>query len=663
MSAGARLAAGELLAERYLIEQVLEPGLAVARDRRLGATVVIKATPVADREILAREFLALRPLAHHGARRVYDLGETSTQVGEAVAFYTMEQLGGEHLAARMARAPLGRVELGRLAGHVAQALAAVRAAGLAPGTAGLEPEQVWLSADAQPRAVLSHLTLSRDPVSCRPSARLERLLARGRRGAHRGLALGAAGTLLAAATLLLASGRTTHPAPGATTATLDELQPAPFVIEAAAPGAARAFVVSGPTREVIEAIARDPSGDLLVTGSAEGDVFLGATHLHPAAAALPLAFVLRLAPDGTVRWVRRFAADRGVALSALALAGDTVVVAGALSGALEIDGQRLASTSAQDCLVASLDARSGALRWLHSCGAARYPATARAVVADPAGNVYVVGDHHPELFVVSYDREGALRWQQHITGSATMVEASAAVVVGDELIVGGALTGSLRIGAALELASTDGSDALLFGLSLATGEPRHGKLLGGRGADAISALARGEAGEVIAVGQLGDGAPGAGPVEVAGPRRHAFVAALEPRTGTAHWLRRFATRGFVNATAVSVAQGGRILLAGSFELGLEIEDVQMATPDDEYDGFVVELDAEGRLLAHAQIGDQLEQAPHALLVDGDRLWLAGSFAGELHAAGLTLTATSSSDGMLLDLPRAWLTSSDGSGLR
>jgi eukaryotic-like serine/threonine-protein kinase len=124
----------QVLGRYHVLERLGQGGMGVvyrAYDPALRCERAIKVLPddaVADVEArarLLREARAASRLLHPGICTVFDVGEDGGR-----AYIVMELVEGESLAARIARGPLDAHEVGRIAGEVADALAAAHAEGV-----------------------------------------------------------------------------------------------------------------------------------------------------------------------------------------------------------------------------------------------------------------------------------------------------------------------------------------------------------------------------------------------------------------------------------------------------------------------------------------------------------------------------------------------------
>jgi hypothetical protein len=148
--------AGMLLAQRYrLLAPIEAGGMAVvwrARDELLGRPVALKL--LADRyaedglhHLVHREARAAARLSHPHVATVHDYAEAVRPDGAVRPFVIMELLGGESLAARLARGPLSWSEAAAIGAATAGALAAAHEQGVVhrdvtPGNVMLTPTGV-----------------------------------------------------------------------------------------------------------------------------------------------------------------------------------------------------------------------------------------------------------------------------------------------------------------------------------------------------------------------------------------------------------------------------------------------------------------------------------------------------------------------------------------
>ncbi len=161
---------GTLLGSRYRIVRFIAQGgmgeVYDAEDAELGTHVALKTIrpgiaaneSVIDR--FKREILLARRVTHPNVCRIFDLGRHRMPNGTEMTFLTMELLGGESLAARIARGRLPVAEAEPIALQMAAGLGAAHRAGVVhrdfkPGNVMLVPDGAGV------RAVVSDFGLAR----------------------------------------------------------------------------------------------------------------------------------------------------------------------------------------------------------------------------------------------------------------------------------------------------------------------------------------------------------------------------------------------------------------------------------------------------------------------------------------------------------------------
>jgi hypothetical protein len=310
------------------------------------------------------------------------------------------------------------------------------------------------------------------------------------------------------------------------------------------------------------------------------------------------AFIRSFDPEGAVRWTQRFGTSGALASAIVADADGRLYVIGDDSGnreafvrsydgdgglrwsaeyvdptfingrgiAVDAEGNTYATgtvwsaigdATVLDVWVRSYD-RDGALRWGDVFGGSLYDG-AMAVVVDGGGNVYLTGRIDgdggsgpvgwAEAFVRSYDRDGALRWTDRFGSDVRDIGYGIAVDADGNTYVTGTTFG------AIEGANAGGSDAFLRSYDR-DGTHRWTRQFGTAGDDVASALTIGADGHLYVAGStagvLGEGSAGG---------LDAFVRSYD-REGALRGTHQYGTDDDDAALGVALAPDGALFTVG-----------------------------------------------------------------------------------------------------
>lgn len=143
------------------------------------------------------------------------------------------------------------------------------------------------------------------------------------------------------------------------------------------------------------------------------------------------------------------------------------------------------------------------------------------------------------------------------------------------------------------------------------------------------------------------------------------VAALDPASGALRWSRAFHATEWATISSLAPIEGGAVA-GGSFSGTLRIGD-RVVSSAGKADGFVVRLDGSGAPQWLVRVGGPHADAVQGLAVSGSRIAVAGTFASGAELAGVLLPAfderTPHADGFVAELDangrRAWAASFGG----
>ena len=222
------------------------------------------------------------------------------------------------------------------------------------------------------------------------------------------------------------------------------------------------------------ALAVGADGSVVLAGYFSGTVNFGGGPALTSAGATDV-FVVKLDPDGTPVWARRFGDEQGQGATGVATdASGGVVVTGYFNGAVDFgDGPPLESAGQGDVFVTKLDA-SGAPLWARRFGDEQLQissgvatdASGAAVVAGYFNGTVDFGSGPPlesagqgDVFVTKLDASGAPLWARRF-GDATYQEAAAiAVSPAGSIAVTGHFDGAMEVADGQTLASEGNLDA------------------------------------------------------------------------------------------------------------------------------------------------------------------------------------------------------------
>lgn len=411
-----------------------------------------------------------------------------------------------------------------------------------------------------------------------------------------------------------------------------------------------AFTLSGPNADRGYAIAVDTSDNTIITGdfwdsidvdSGPGTTLLTSNGRYD-------AFVASFNPDNSVRWAHSFGGSTfddeaaGVAVDP----SGAVTVVGEFQGVIEVEpgpGTTTLSATGIDAFVVSYDT-NGVLRWAHSLGADL--ARAQAITTDSAGNVTMTGyfesdfDADPgpgvttltsnggdEVFVISYDTNGDLRWATSFGATGLDRGQGVAVANNGDVVVTGVFSGTVDFepGPGVDSLTSVGPFAAFVvsyaqdgGYQWSSHTPGDGY---GIDVDPTS-------GDVAITGQTLE--PGNNTADI-------FVASFD-NAGVERWRVDLDDSGPGNSSdrgyAVSVDGAGNVTVTGLFESSVDFDPGPAASPLNSmtaaHDIFLVSYDTNGAFRWANRFGGDLSDIGSAITgTPGGGLAITGRFSGSV----------------------------------
>ncbi len=237
--------------------------------------------------------------------------------------------------------------------------------------------------------------------------------------------------------------------------------------------------VYGPQYQLVESIAFDSLGNLIVAGEFQGHLVLGDGSLDAPADDLD-AFLAKLDPVGDIAFLKQFGAEGFERVGALAVdSQDHIVVAGAFEGNFEIGGSAFVSQGLADIFVVKTDA-TGTLSWAHTYGDSAYQ-RASDIAVTPLDNIVVAGDFlgsvnfggatldaggvdGSKAFALKLRADGNHAWSQSLGGSGSQVGAAVATTADGGVVLAGGFSGTVIAGSSTLVGSGD-QDAFAIALT------------------------------------------------------------------------------------------------------------------------------------------------------------------------------------------------------
>jgi hypothetical protein len=372
------------------------------------------------------------------------------------------------------------------------------------------------------------------------------------------------------------------------------------------PGAVRGAVLTSAVRvggsgyDNGAGVALASDGSTVVVGSFQSAVAFGATDLTSAGSSD--VFIARLAPDGTWAWAVRAGGTNYDAANAVAVGSDgSIVVVGEFTGTATFGTTTLTSAGSRDAFIAKLSSDGVWLWAVRAGGAASDQAAAVALATDgaDAGAVFVSGFFQGEAgfggttldgegstkaFVARLAADGSWVWAVQSAGTGGDAARSVAVAPdGSAVVVAGYYEGTSEFGDAELTSLSDGGDL--------------------------------------------------------------FVAKLAGADGTWQWARSGEAAEYAEATAVTLAPDGSILVAGGHVGELTFGTVEIAGIG-RTDMFVAKLGADGTWIWAVPVGGAATDDTFALglgaAADGSAV-VVGIFTGSATFGATELESSGAND--------------------
>lgn len=369
--------------------------------------------------------------------------------------------------------------------------------------------------------------------------------------------------------------------------------------------------------------ATDRQGNLIIVGYFDGTLDLGAGPMT--SGELSDVFVVKLRPDGTAMWSKRFGDDNQQEAQRVAVDADgNVVIIGTFRGTVDFGGGPLVSAGSRDAFVVKLDA-DGNHVWSKRFGD-RDEQFGRGVATDGQGNVFIAGTAwgtvdfgggplksagFDDIFVAKLDKDGQHLWSK-LFGDAQTQEAwdlatdadgnvaMAAYILGNVDFGDGLTQGGANPDAAVVKLSGDG--ATLWSHRYGDQQQQFGQ-----------GIAVDSQGNVVFTGLMqGSVEFGDGPVQSAGAFDF-FIAKFDPM-GKVLWHHRYGDQYDQPSLLVSVDATDAVLLTGFFLGTVDFGGTPLVSAGGT-DAFAAKLDSAGHTLWSRRMGDAADQKGSGITSD------------------------------------------------
>lgn len=388
------------------------------------------------------------------------------------------------------------------------------------------------------------------------------------------------------------------------------------------------------------ALATDKDGNVIMVGAFDGTVDFG-KDIHATAGGEDI-FIVKLAPDGSTLWSRRFGdtlAD--VAICVTVTPADDIVVGGAFSGTVDFGNGPLTSAGSTDMFLLKLGS-GGVTLWSKRFGDAASQSAA-AVTVDPAGNVLIAGGFSGvvdfgssvvtsagsnDVFVAKFSPLGMPIWAKSFGDGSSQSATSVATDAAGNIVLAGPNTGVFDFGGG-PVGGGVSTDIFVAKLEAGGGGHIWSKGFGDPSVQSVYGAGVDAQGNVAFGGRYGGSVDfGGGPLELAVNGENLYIAKLSP-AGDFVFSRAFVTDFTKHTGGFAVDGMGHILMTG-FLSGTADLGFGLVTSDLPSDLFVMKLDPAGQSVWARVFGADADQQGRAVAVDPKgHVYVAGTNEGLL----------------------------------
>jgi hypothetical protein len=424
---------------------------------------------------------------------------------------------------------------------------------------------------------------------------------------------------------------------------------APPPISVSPPGSVVRLLRAGtPLSDGARALAADSAGDLFLAGKWGAEDSRGNE-----------AFVAKVTPGDAIAWSAALHSDGAVSVGGIAVSKlGQVYVAGSYTRSLRVGDRRISGDSKSDIFLLKLG-KAGQPVFLKRFSSAGFE-SARGIALDASGNIYLTGAYQGglsfggpaldnggthDVFVAKLDAHGRHVWSKRFSarGGTETTGMAVSLARNGSLYVAGRVQGGADFGGGPIRCSGE-SAAFVVRLS-AAGKYLGARVFSGRGNASGTAVAADRDGAYVA-GSFSDSLDFGDGTRRSRGGTDLFVLRLDKQLNVA-WSKQLGDSKWGAATALALGGDGSVWLAGQFADSLEVEGQSIRGSGK--DGLVLKLDRGGAAKAAWVLGGEEEDSAEALAAAGNRVFVAGTFAGTGEFAGRTLRSEGMHDIFLLEL--------------
>ena len=354
-----------------------------------------------------------------------------------------------------------------------------------------------------------------------------------------------------------------------------------------------------------------------------------------------------------------FATDNAIANSTEVDSSGDIIVTGSFQGNVDFGGGTVSSIGGQDIFVAKYSS-TGAYLWSKTMGSVADD-SATALCVDRSGNIIVTGSFKysvdfgggalnsvspgfSDIFLVKYSAAGVHQWSRQFGDTGNDVGYGVTADASGNVVVTGSFVGNVDFGGGRLTSNLSSNDVFVAKYS-ATGAYNWSRAYGSTGDDHGKAVTTDGSGDVVITGYFNSAIDfGGGPLISAG-MQDIFLLELNS-AGQPLWSKRFGGISIDVANAVAIDGGGNIIITGFFYGTVDFGGGPL-TSSSAAKVFLAKYNSLGnhswsRVFSGSVVADNA--IAQGLALDGNaNILITGYFQGSANFGGQTFTSAGSYD--------------------